>query len=226
MSRLNDQVILVTGAGGSLGAATAKTLAASGATVILLGKTIARLEKVYDDIVQAGWPQPAIYPLDLAGATEADYCELAATVACELGKLHGVIHLAAEMVYLAPLEQTGVEVWQRLLQVNLTAPFLLTRALLPLLTHSAATVVFTTDSGARTGLAYWGPYGIAKAGLEKLANLFANEHEGQFRVQVFEPGPVASTLRRKAFPAEALDTLKSPETCAASILELFNLDEQ
>ncbi|MBM3203043.1 SDR family NAD(P)-dependent oxidoreductase [Candidatus Woesearchaeota archaeon] len=218
---LKDQVVLVSGAAGGLGEATAKALAAAGATVVLLGKTIARLERVYDDIMAAGHPEPAIYPMNLMGATEADYLRLAEVLHQELGSLNGLIHTAAELDHLAPLEQISAETWERSLRVNLTAPFLLTRSLLPLLTGCQATVVFTTDSSARTGLAYWGAYGISKTAVERLAHLLSHEHEGKLRVHVFEPGVMASPLRRRAFPGEAIDLLSSPGEAAARLVALF-----
>jgi len=218
---LKDRVILVSGAGGSLGAATAKALAAEGATVILLGKTVARLERVYDDIVGSGYPKPAIYPMNLMGATEQDYLNLAEVLSREMGVLNGLIHTAAEMDHLTPLEQISAETWERSLRINLTAPFLMTRSLLPLLTGCHATVVFTTDSAARTGLAYWGAYGISKTAVERLAHLLSHEHEGKLRVQVFEPGAMASPLRRRAFPGETMNNLSSPGESAARIVALF-----
>lgn len=221
MTALANKTILVTGASGSLGAATARILAEDGATVILLGKTVAKLEKVYDEIVAAGGAKPAIYPLDLAGASEADYHELAQTIERELGGLQGLIHTAAHMGYLEPLEQVSAAVWQQSLMVNLTAPFVLTRVLLPQLLKAQGTVVFTTDTSAQTGLAYWGPYAIAKAGLEKMVTLLTHEHEGKLQVHLHEPGPMASTLRRKAFPGEVLDTLPTPAVSAARIRDLL-----
>lgn len=223
MSALNERVILVTGAGGSLGAATAKALAAAGATVVLLGKTISRLEQVYDDIEAAGHPKPAIYPLDLRGATEQDYAQLAESLKEELGGLHGLVHTAAEMRHLEPLDQITPAHWESSLRVNLTAPFLMTRALLPMLIQSRATVVFTTDSAARTGLAYWGAYGIGKTALERLAGLLSHEQAGKINVHVFEPGAMDSTLRRRAFPGEAVPLLPTPATAAARIAALFDI---
>ena len=218
---LKDQVVLVSGAAGGLGGATAKALAAAGATVVLLGKTIAGLERVYDDIMSAGHPEPAIYPMNLMGATETDYLRLAEVLHQELGGLNGLIHTAAELDHLAPLEQISAETWERSLRVNLTAPFLLTRSLLPLLTDCQATVVFTTDSSARSGLAYWGAYGISKTAIERLAHLLSHEHEGKLRVHVFEPGVMASPLRRRAFPGEAINLLSSPGEAAARLVALF-----
>ncbi|MEY4194985.1 MAG: hypothetical protein RLZZ226_1353 [Pseudomonadota bacterium] len=222
MNALANQTILVSGAGGCLGAATARALAAAGATVVLLGRTVSRLERVYDDILASGHPQPAIYPMDLLGATEQDYHALAETVRAELGGLHGLVHTAARMDHLGPLEQLPAETWEHSLRINLTAPFLMTRALLPLLRENQATVVFTTDSAARTGLAYWGAYGVAKTAMERLARLWSQEHEESLKVVVFEPGGMVSPLRRRAFPAENPAELAAPTECALRIVNLFH----
>jgi NAD(P)-dependent dehydrogenase (short-subunit alcohol dehydrogenase family) len=221
-SILQNRVILVSGAGGGLGSVAAKACASHGATVILLGKTIAKLEKVYDDIVQAGLPQPAIYPIDFAGATENDYRDLAGTVEREFGALHGLLHCAAELKHLGPLADLSGIVWQRLMQVNLTAAFLLTRELLPLLAKSSdPAIVFTTDSVAREGRAYWGAYGIAKIAVEGFAKILANEQEGKMRVSVFTPGPMASPLRRKVYPGESPESLPNPARLGEHIVHLL-----
>ena len=125
---LEGRVILITGATGALGSVAAKACAQAGATVILLGRHIRKLEKLYDEIVSQGGRKPAIYPLDLAGASEQDYADLADTLRQELGGLYGLMHCAAELGHLMPLSEIDGTRWQRLLQVNLTAPFLLTRA--------------------------------------------------------------------------------------------------
>ncbi|BBA34201.1 short-chain dehydrogenase/reductase SDR [Methylocaldum marinum] len=223
-SMLKDRVILVTGAGGGLGSAVAKICAAEGATVVLLGKTIPRLEKVYDAIIAASGPQPAIYPLDLAGAGEDHYRDLAATIEREFGALHGLVHCAAELGVLGPLNDIAGGVWQRLLHVNLTAPFLLTRELLPLISKSSAPgIVFVTDSVARAGKAYWGAYGVAKSGLEGFARILADELESRkVQVHVYAPGPMQSPLRRRAYPAEDPAGLPLPEVQAEQIARLLS----
>ena len=170
---LADRVILVTGAGGGLGAALCKVLAAHGATVILLGRTVRRLNAVYDEIEAAGGPTPAIYPMDLRGATEHDYDELNATIEREFGRLDGLVHCAALLGTLTPIELFDLQVWSTVLHVNLTAPMLITRSLLPSLKASgAASVVFCSDRKTR---AYWGAYGVAKSGLEGLSKILAHE---------------------------------------------------
>lgn len=226
-SMLADRVILVTGAGGGLGSAVSKTCAAEGATVILLGKTIPKLEKVYDAIVAAGGPQPAIYPLDLAGATEDDYRDLAASVEREFGALHGLVHCAAELGALGPVSDISGGLWQRLLHVNLTSPFLLTRELLPLIAKSPDSgIVFITDSVARTGKAYWGAYGVAKIGLESFGRILSDELESRkVRVHLYSPGPMQSPLRRRAYPAENPAGLPLPDIHAEQIARLLSPNE-
>jgi len=221
---LKDRIILVTGAGGGLGSAVSKTCAAQGATVILLGKTIPKLETVYDAIMAAGGPQPAIYPLDLAGAAESDYRELAAAIEREFGALHGLVHCAAELGALGPVADITGGLWQRLLHVNLTAPFLLTRELQPVIAKFPGSgIVFVTDSVARTGKAFWGAYGVAKIGLEGFGRVLADELESRkVRVHLYSPGPMQSPLRRRAYPAENPTGLPLPDVHAEHIASLLS----
>ncbi|MDZ7662748.1 YciK family oxidoreductase [Thiohalophilus sp.] len=202
---LQDRIILVTGAGSGIGAELAATLAAHGATVILLGRTIKTLEQVYDRIVDAGHPAPAIVPLDLEGATPEHYQQLAETLEQEFGRLDGLVHNAAQLGALTPVEHYDTTLWARVLQVNLNAPFLLTRALLPLLKKSsAASLIFTSASEIQGGRAYWGAYSVSKAGADNLMQILASELETNtpIRVNSLIPGPVQSQTRRTAFPGE------------------------
>ena len=161
---LKDRVILVTGASDGIGAAAAKSFAAHGATVVLLGRNIRKLEKVYDEIEALGAPQPAIYPMNLDGAATKDYTALAETLDKEFGRLDGLLHNAALLGTLTPLDQYDLEQWAKVMQVNLHAPYLLTRAVLPLLRNTTdASVIFTSSQVGRKGRAYWGAYGITNA---------------------------------------------------------------
>jgi len=221
---LSGRVILITGAAGSLGTVAARACAAQGAQTILLDKALKRLEWLYDQITDSGHPRPALYPMDLAGATEADYEELAQTIEREFGALHGLLHSAAEMGALGPLRDVDGVSLERALRINLTAPHLLTRALLPLLARSGdASVVFTGDSSASRRRAYWGAYGIAKSALEGLAKVLAQELEasGRIRVNLFEPGPVNSALRMKSHPGERADHRGDPTALASRYVQLL-----
>jgi NAD(P)-dependent dehydrogenase (short-subunit alcohol dehydrogenase family) len=214
---MQNRIILITGAAGSLGRVAAMACAHAGAQLILLDKEQQPLEQLYDAVIAADCLPPALYPLDLLQAGEQDYSDLADAVHAEFGRLHGLLHSAAAPGTLCPLNQIGESDWNRLITINLTAAHLLTRALLPLLALSGdARVVFTTDSSARHGNAYWGAYGIAKIALEGLAGILAQEQEaaGKVSVNIFAPGPVQSLIRRRAYPGESAEAL--PE--AASLI--------
>jgi NAD(P)-dependent dehydrogenase (short-subunit alcohol dehydrogenase family) len=222
--QLQGRVILVSGAGGGLGGVAARALAAEGACVVLLDNIVSRLEKVHDEIVTAGHTQPAIYPLDLSKATEADYAELAEILERQFGALHGLLHSAAELGVPGPLADVKAAQWDNLLRVNLSAAHGLTRALLPLLQRAGdSAVVFTSDSSARLGKAYWGAYGVAKIALEGMARMWAEElaSAGQVRVNVLVPGPVASPMRRRSHPGELPEECPPAHTLAGRYVHLL-----
>jgi len=173
---LKEKVILVTGAGSGIGEAVAKAYAQHGATVVLLDKNIARLEQVYDAIINDGNPTPALYPLDLKGASIPDYDELATNIESNFGHLDGLVHCAASLGQLAPVPHQDSEIWLETLHINLTAPYLLTKSCIELMRKSdKASIIFTTDHHKDT--AYWAAYGISKAGIEALSKQLADELE-------------------------------------------------
>jgi NAD(P)-dependent dehydrogenase (short-subunit alcohol dehydrogenase family) len=226
---LTGRVILVTGAGDGIGRAAAKSFAAHGATVVLLGRTVRKLEAVYDEIEQAGGPQPAIYPMNLEGASAEDYMQLAATLEEQLGRLDGILHNAAFLGSLTPLEMYDLELWARVMQVNLHAAYLLTRACLPLLKKSPnASVVFTSSEVGRKGIAYWGAYAISNAAVENMMQIFADEMETNthIRFNSLDPGAVRTTMRSRAYPGEDPNELPEPEDIMATYLYLMGPDSQ
>ncbi|MHB8425910.1 MAG: YciK family oxidoreductase [Gammaproteobacteria bacterium] len=226
---LKDRVILVTGAGAGIGRAVAKGLGAHGATVILLGKTTRKLESVYDEIVAAGGPRPGIYPMDLMGAEYTDYEEMVGALDKEYNRLDGLLHNAGILGERAPIEHHEIHIWQQVLQVNLTAPFLLTKACLELLYKSPdASVVFTASGVGRKARAYWGAYAVSKYGIEALSLMLADETEfrGTLRANSLNPGAVRTAMRRQAFPAEDLRTLKTPEDILPAYLYLLGPDSK
>jgi len=226
---LSKQVILITGAGGGLGGTAALALAKQGAQIILLDNKISKIEAVYDAIVAANAPTPMLYPFDLAGANENDYQELADKVEGHYGALHGLLHSAVAFTAFMPLTEVSTKDWAQTLTVNLHAPFLLSRILLPVLQKSQhASIVFTSDSSARSGKAYFGAYGVAKIALEGLAKTMAEELEAgqKIRVNTLVPGPVDSPLRKKAYPAEDKSQLPTMESLAAVYSYLFSAASQ
>ncbi len=226
---LAGRVILVTGAGDGIGAVAARTFAAHGATVILLGRTVRKLEAVYDAIEQAGGPQPAIYPMNLEGASPKDYMDLADTVDREFGRLDGLLHNAAILGTLTPLHQYDLELWSKVMQINLNAPYLLTRALLTTLTKSEdASVLFTGSGVGLHGRAYWGAYGVSKAAGENLMQIWADELETNtpVRVNSINPGAIRTRMRASAFPGEDPNTVPPPETIMPTYLYLMGPDSR
>ncbi len=222
---LKDKVILITGASGGLGSSAAKACASHGATIILLGKTIPKLEKTYDEIVAAGGPEPAIYPIDFNGATEEDYQQLAEIVEKEFGRLDGLLHNAAELGTPGPVANIESAIWAKTVNVNLHAPFILTRVLLPLMQKTDnASILFTTDSVARQGKAYWGSYGVTKAAAEALAHTLAEEYEtsGHIRVNILSPGPIQSPIRKKVYAGENPEKLPPASSLGKQWLYLFS----
>ena len=226
---LKDRIILITGAGDGIGKAAALAFAKHQATVILLGRTVRKLEQIYDDIVACGAPQPAIYPLNLETASLDDYQRLAATLAQEFGRLDGLLLNAGLLGNLTPIVHYDPQAWAHVLQVNLTANFLLTRECYPLLKKSNdARVLFTSDAAAIKGTAYWGAYAVAKAGSDTLMRILAEEWETNtaIRVNSLDPGRVQTMLRRHAFPAEDPRHLATPQDLMPSYLYLLGPDSQ
>jgi NAD(P)-dependent dehydrogenase (short-subunit alcohol dehydrogenase family) len=224
---LKDRVILITGAGRGIGAAAALSFAAHGATVLLLGKTEARLSALYDQIEAAGYPKAAVIPFDLATAQPDQYQALAAMLESEFGHLDGLLHNASIIGPRTPLEQLGGEQFMEVMQVNVNAMFMLTSALLPMLKRSQdSSVVFTSSSVGRKGRAYWGAYGVSKFATEGLMQTLADELQGvaPVRANSINPGATRTDMRAQAYPAEDPSNNPSPEAIMPVYLYLLGPD--
>jgi NAD(P)-dependent dehydrogenase (short-subunit alcohol dehydrogenase family) len=222
---LAGRVILITGAGSGLGRALALECARVGASVILCGRTLAKLERVYDEIESLGKPRPAIAALDLAAATAVDYDNLAKTIGSEFGKLDGLVHAAALLGDRTPLEQYDVPTWCRVLHVNLTAPFILTQVLLPQLRMSAdASVIFVSSGVVKNQRPFWGAYAVAKSGLESVRSMWSQELEGEpnIRVNSVNPGRMRTAMRAAAYPGEDPNTVPAPVSVSGTFLYLLS----
>ncbi|MBS0558008.1 MAG: SDR family NAD(P)-dependent oxidoreductase [Proteobacteria bacterium] len=223
---LRDHVVLIAGAAGGLGRASALACARAGASVVLLGRRIARLEKVYDEILALNVSNPAIYPLDLAGATPRDYAELAATIEREFSRLDGIVHAAAHFEDLRPAADIEADDWLRAIHVNVSAPFLLTQACLPLLRQSTqASVVFVLDDPQRMAKAYWGGYGVSKHALAGLASILRDEWEStRVRAHAVLPAPMRTKLRHAAYYGEDANTVPTPDATADAVVYLLGAE--
>jgi NAD(P)-dependent dehydrogenase (short-subunit alcohol dehydrogenase family) len=211
--QLTDKTILITGASDGIGKATAIECAKQGAIVIIHGKTSPKLELLYDEIIQAGYPEPVIYPLDFEKITPEDCDTLKEVIDKEFGKLDGLFNNAGWLGASMPIQQYDLKLWYRVLQINLNATFMITQTCIPLLNHeNPSSIVFTLDD---KNTAYWGAYSVSKAGLRSLMEILADELEStSINVKGLLPGIVKTAFRTRAFPAEDSTTLTRPEEVA------------
>ena len=216
--------ILITGATGGLGQALSLEAAQRGARLILLGRKPEALMALADEIVAAGGQEPLLHAIDFAGAQAEDYLQLAELLAQHIPQLDALIHLAADIAAPAPLAHVDPSVWNRVLRVNLTAPFLLTRACLPLLhpaqdDKGASKVIFMADDNPAS---YLGAYAISKAALSRQAAQWADEHP-DLCMEVFTPPAMPTPLYARIYPGRAPDGLTSTHTVAKILLKrMFN----
>ncbi len=225
---LHNRVMLVTGAGSGIGRAISLALARHGATVVLLGRTMAALEAVYDEIEAEGLAQPAIYPMNLEGATEKDYRDMCDALDAEFGRLDGILHNASDLGDRTAVRDYTSATWQRVMKVNATAPFMLTQALLPLLERADdASVLFTSSGVAPRGRAFWGAYAASKAASDNLMQTLADEFDGtRLRFNSVNPGATRTAMRTRAYPAEDPNTVKPPEALIPLYLYLLGPDSR
>jgi len=212
---LKDRVIIVTGAGQGIGQTAAISFAKQGATVILIGRTQAKLEATYDEIQAQGLPEALIFPMDLNKATEDDFKAMAEGIYQQLGRLDGILHNATDFNNLSPLEIQTAEQFEEMFRVNVIAPFALTKACLPLLERAAnASVVFTSNSSAQSPKAYWGSHGISKASTDFMMQMWAQELENRpnIRLNSIVPGGLQSPQRKKTHPGEMHSELPTIES--------------
>ena len=224
MQDLKGQAALVTGASRGLGRACAEALGARGAEVIAIARTVGALEELDDEIVAAGGSRPTLVPLDLRDGAAID--QLGAALYQRFGRLDGLAACAAILGRLGPVGHLPPKTWDDALAVNLTANYRLLRSLDPLLRRSrAGRALFVTDSRAAQATAYWSLYAAGKAGLEALVRAYAQEvSKFGIKANLACPPPMATTLRRQAFPGEDQATLAQPETVAAALLPLLSPD--
>ena len=226
---LRDRIILITGASDGIGRALALKAAALGGQIILHGRNVKKLEKVYDEIEAMGTaPRPSIAVLDLASANAAAYESLAANLAEEYGRLDGLVHNASIIGDRFSIEQYDAVQWQRVLHVNLTSAFALTQVMLPMIKQAEdPSIIFTSSGVGRVGRAFWGAYSVSKFATEGLSQVLADEHrEGKLRVNCINPGATRTNLRLEAYPAEDRSKIKGPEEVLAAYLYLLGPDSK
>jgi len=225
---LKDKIILVTGAGEGIGRMAAIEYAKHGATVILLDKSLQKIEQVYDEIEAAGYTEAALFPMDLQTANPDNYTQLSEVLEKEFGRLDGLLHNAAQFKLISRIDDYDIETWFQVMQVNLNAPFIITQECLPLLRKSdSASLIFTSDSIGRKAKAYWGAYGVSKFGTEGLMQTLALELENTpIRCNSVDPGPTRTTMRHLAYPGEDRADQKPVDALAPLYLWLMGSDSE
>ena len=222
---LEDKTILITGASDGIGKICARTFADHGARVILLGRNQEKLEAVYDQIEALNPGKTVIHPLDFISAMAADYQTLAQSLNEQFECLDGLIHNAALLGAMNPIEFYPERDWTELMQVNINAAFYLTRALLPSLSRSTdARLLFTASSVGRIGRAYWGAYTVSKFAVEGLMQTLADElaKTSSIRVNSLNPGGTRTNMRRAAYPAENPESQPTAESLMPVYLYLMS----
>lgn len=225
---LTDKTILVVGAGDGIGKQAALSYAKYGATVILLGKTVEKLEATYDEIVEKGFSEPAIIPLDLKGASRQNYVDMASTIESQFGKLDGVLMNASILGELTPFTQIHQQIWDDVMQVNVTAQFQMVQALIPtMLKADSASLIFTSSTVGSQGRAYWGPYSVSKFATEGMMQIIADEYSDTvLRSNAINPGKTQTKMRATAYPAEDKSLLAQPIDIMPLYLYLMSDDSK
>ncbi|MET0533557.1 MAG: YciK family oxidoreductase [Steroidobacter sp.] len=226
---LQGRVILITGASDGIGKAVALAAAAHGAQVVLHGRSVRRLEAVYDTIVNAGHARPSILPLDFEKAGPEEYEQLVAALEKEFGRLDGLLHNAGMLGERAPIEHHDVAKWMRTIHVNVNIPFILTKSCFSLLKRSADPVILFTSSGVvPRPRPFWGGYLVSKWATDGLMHMLAQELETQpaMRVNSINPGKVKTNMRLQAYPAEDRSTLPEADSIVAPYLFLLGPDSK
>ena len=220
---LKGKVILVTGANRGFGLAMTMDLSKAGATVIMLGRDLGSLEYAYDAVIDKGFQEPILYPLDIEGATPENYQSLQDDIFNQFEKLDGLIHNAAILGTMMPVDQYDIKLWYSTLQINLNGPFMLTQFLIPLLNKSDdARILFLSAEQGREAKAYWGAYGVSKFAVEGFAKTLSEELEKtNIRVNTLDPGVMRTEMRRAAYPAEDTTKNPSPESKSPAIVYLM-----
>ena len=213
-NKLNNKIIVVTGANTGIGRAAAIAYAKQGARVVLLGRNLNSLEKVYDEIEDLDCHEPMISLMDFETADGNDYQMVYENMMDEFGKLDGLLLNASILGDRSPIAHYDSETWVRTIHVNLTTQFLLTKALLPALYESnSASVIFTSSGVGKIGKAFWGAYSVSKFGIEALSQILSSEHDDEtsIRFNCINPGATKTKMRKQAYPYEDESILKNPE---------------
>ncbi len=217
---------LVTGAAGALGSALVQQVMAGGADCIALDRRAGALDDLHDRLESELGRSPALMPMDLAGAGVEDYQRLAEVIEAQFGRVDVLVHNAAVFKSLQPIAQQQPGEWLEIMQTSLTAPYMLTAVLAPLMSASAS-IVFITDDHCLSHPGGWGAFGVAQAGRKQLVRVIeADRVRSGPRVIEVDPGPFYSPLRIAAWPSDSPDNLPSAAAAAEKVVAAIEQSDQ
>mgnify|MGYP006155507595 CR=1 FL=1 len=217
----NKDIALVTGAGGGIGAAIALELSKQNMHVIITGKTLSSLSETENNI-NSNKGSCTIVQLDMRDLSGID--KLGIEIFNRWGKLDCLVSNAAILGTMTSLEDYDLSTWDEVMNINLRAPFLLSKSLKIMLEDaSLPRLIFTSSGVANIGKAYWGAYSVSKFGVKGLAEILADELEATSSIRVFnfDPGATRTNMRASARPAENPNTVKSADELLNCYLWFF-----
>ncbi|MBP0615848.1 SDR family NAD(P)-dependent oxidoreductase [Jiella mangrovi] len=217
--RLEGKIALVTGASRGIGYQIAKQMAAEGAHIIALARTVGGLEELDDEIKSAGGTTTLV-PLDLTDMGGID--RLGGAIKERWGKLDVMVANAGMLGVLSPIGHIEAKVFEKTMAINVTSTWRLIRSVDPLLRASDAGRAIVMSSGAaHSAKAYWSLYAATKAACEAMVRSWANETENTaLRINAVNPGATRTRMRAEAMPGEDPKSLPTAREVAAKIVPL------
>ena len=214
LDHLKDKNIVITGASKGIGRSLAVNLSKHKANVILLARNEDLLDSLYDEIKEKYNTNPMIIRCDLSQFEEDEAQEIANVVSKNYKCLDALINNASILKKMSSVNDYDLKSWKKVLDVNLTSAFLLSKYLMPLMMDSKLPrIIFTSSGVANMGKAYWGAYSVSKAGIKNLSEILNDELNSltNFKVFNFNPKETRTEMRALAYPAENPSSVKAPD---------------
>ena len=214
LNLLKNKNILITGASNGIGKSLSENLSKYGANVIMLSRNENALDAIYDSLKEKYKTDPCILKCDLEDLDDKKSQEIANIISKNYQNLDSVIHNAAILEKMSDIESFDLQTWNKVMSVNLTSAFILSKYLIPLMKSSITPrIIFTTSSVGKKAKAFWGAYSVSKSGVNALSNILSDELESISNIKVFnfDPKATKTDMRAMAYPAEDPSTIKNPD---------------
>ena len=214
LNLLKNKNILITGASNGIGKSLSENLSKYGANVIMLSRNENALDAIYDSLKKKYTTDPCILKCDLENIDDEKSQEIANIISKNYQNLDSIIHNAAILEKMSDIESFDLQTWDKVMRVNLTSSFILSKYLIPLMKSSTTPrIIFTTSSVGKKGKAFWGAYSVSKAGVNALSDILSDELESISNIKVFnfDPKATKTNMRAMAYPAEDPSVIKNPD---------------